>query len=341
VLLALYMLAALAGLTVLVCLGLWAVLVPRVVAVFGRTPILCAVTPPAIRDGEECKLRTSDGLMLRGTYLRTMLPERLGVIAFCHELTANRWSAVSYLEQLRRDGYDVFTFDFRNHGASDRLRGYQPLPWVTYFELADVRAVIDYLASRPDADSRGIGLVGVSKGGTAALCAAVRDRRVVCVAADSAFATEAVQLHFFRRYIEALSPAWKLAIARRMPDRALAMLALWARLVVGLRMRCRFVNVGLSLRRLTRPVMLVHGERDSMIPLDVARALRGSLGGPSKLWIVPRAKHNGAIVVARGEYERRLARFFGRRLADTRPRRSARAPMVDRARDHGEAVAAS
>ena len=68
---------------------------------------------------------------------------------------------------------------------------------------------------------------------------------------------------------------------------------------------------------------MVHGERDTMIPVAASQALRRCLPGPSKLWVVPLAKHNQALSTAPDEYRRRLLRFFRLHLAPRRSKPSA------------------
>lgn len=291
----------------------WFLYVPVVVRVFSETPLLLADSSQPVAGGEECDFPTSDGLALRGTYFTTPAEERLGVIAFCHELTSDRWSAMRYMSDLLERGFDVFAFDFRNQGASDRHAGYEPMPWVTRFELEDVRAAVNYLASRPDADSRGVGLLGISRGGTAALCAAADDPRIACVVTDGAFPLEEMQLHYMRRYMEIyLYFSWLLA---KLPDHTLGTFCRWARFIVGWRRGCKFLHVTQMTRRTRQPVFMIHGERDTYVPIKVVHELRTSLGRKPRLWVVPGAKHNRSIDVATHAYCRRIARFFQAHLA--------------------------
>jgi pimeloyl-ACP methyl ester carboxylesterase len=278
---------------------------------------LLADSSQPVSGGEECLFRTADGLTLQGAYFATPASERLGVIAFCHELTSDRWSAMRYLSDLRERGFDVFTFDFRNHGQSDRQPGYEPMPWVTQYELNDVQAAVDYLASREDADPQGIGLLGVSRGAAAALCAASVEPRIRCVVTDGAFPLEEMQLHYMRRYMEIYLPrlTWLLA---KVPDHSLATFCRWARFIVGLRRRCRFLHVTQMTRRVRQPVFMIHGQRDTYVPLEVVHELRASLGRKPRLWVVPDAKHNRSIDVATYRYRSRVARFFLQHLAGGR-----------------------
>jgi pimeloyl-ACP methyl ester carboxylesterase len=300
----------------LVLVVAWFLYVPLVVRVFSETPFLAADSSQPVSGGEECEFRTADGLTLRGTYFATPAGERLGVIAFCHELTSDRWSGIRYVSDLLERGFDVFTFDFRNQGQSHRQPGYEPMPWVTQYELNDVRAAVEYLASRDDADPRGVGLLGVSRGASAALCAAAVEPRIRCVVTDGAFPLEEMQLHYMRRYMQIyLRFSWLLA---RLPDHSLFTFCRWARFIVGLRRRCRFLHVTQMTRRVRQPVFMIHGERDTYVPLEVVHELRASLARKPRLWVVPEAKHNRSIDVATYRYHRRIARFFQQHLAGGR-----------------------
>src|SRR5438270_717442 len=80
----------------------------------------------------------------------------------------------------RAAGYDVFTFEPRSQGDSDKQPGYEPLQWVTDYEVRDFQTALEYLKARGDADPRGVGFFGISKGGSAGLMAACRDKWVRC-----------------------------------------------------------------------------------------------------------------------------------------------------------------
>ncbi len=48
------------------------------------------------------------------------------MIVYCHEYLSDRWSYHPYVDHLRDLGFDLFTFDFRNHGESENEPGYGP-----------------------------------------------------------------------------------------------------------------------------------------------------------------------------------------------------------------------
>ncbi len=129
--------------------------------------------------GETVEFTTDDGLRLAGTYLSSRTPEQAGVIVYCHEYLSDRWSYLPYIDHLRDLGFDLFTFDFRNHGESQSEPGYGPMQWTTDREVRDLRAALETLRQRHDRDPAGFGLFGVSRGGTTGLVtAAMRARRL-------------------------------------------------------------------------------------------------------------------------------------------------------------------
>jgi uncharacterized protein len=64
-----------------------------------------------------------------------------------------------------------------------------------------------------------------------------------------------------------------------------------------------------------RPLLMIHGDGDTYIKPDMARALFARAGAPREFWLVEGAKHNQALSVANGEYRRRLVAFFEQHLA--------------------------
>lgn len=280
---------------------------------FGPGPWLPNRWREPLQDAEFVEFPASDGTKLRGSYLANTAWHRRGTIVFCHELNGDRWNALPYVEDLRRRGFNVLAFDFRNQGSSSRVPDYDPMPWVTTFETADLTGAIDYLYSREDVDSSGVGVIGVSRGAAAAIGVAAQDPRVRALVLDSACPTGRLRVHeainAVRRYLRA---------PQRLLDilcRPLAVLDAWVRMVLGHRRKCRFVNVDRSARRVRQPVLIVHGENDQLVPLAVGRWLSRSIPGGAKLWTVPGAGHGMAVDVARGEYQGRIGDFFAQHLS--------------------------
>src|SRR5690242_16151284 len=186
------------------------------VRIFQEKPLFIIPRGQPLPEAEQVRFPTSDGLMLSGCYLRTPRPRR-GVILFGLEFGSNCWSCRSYCEHLVENGFDVFAFESRNQGDSDAQPGYEPLQWVTEYEVRDVQAALAYLKGRPDADPRGVGLFGISKCGGAGLFAASRRPDVACCVTDGAFGPYPTLVpymrHWFRIYtdhfaLQRLLPSW-------------------------------------------------------------------------------------------------------------------------------------
>jgi pimeloyl-ACP methyl ester carboxylesterase len=308
-----------------VCLAAWLVVqhyllrwkyLHLVVRIFQEKPLFIVPRGDPKEEAEDVSFPTSDGLTLCGCYLATHRQRRRGVILFGLEFGSNRWTCRPYCEHLVENGFDVFAFEPRNQGASDSLPGYEPLQWVTEYEVADVRAALAYLKGRPDADPRGVGFFGISKGASAGLFAAVRDSYVRCCITDGAFATYTTLVpymrHFFRIYnqdyfMQGLLPSWYYGLVGK----------------AGLRQiererGCRFPYLERVLRRLApRPLLMIYGESDTYIKPEMARALFADAAEPKEFWLVPGAKHNQALQVAGDDYRRRVLEFFEHHLADS------------------------
>jgi len=232
------------------------------------------------------------------------------VIVFCHEYLANRWSCRPYCEALRANGYDVFTFDFRNHGASDSLSSYTPMHWASNHEVRDLRAALAHVRSRAGDNAR-IGLLGVSRGGSTAMLVAARDPGVRVVVTDGAFPTNLTQLAYMLRWAKIYIGEGLLY--RLTPDWYYSLLCGIARNLAARRHGCRFPRVAKAVRKISpRPLLLIHGEKDSYIVPEIAEQLFERAGEPKEFWLVPGAKHNAAIQIATESYGRRLVEFFNK-----------------------------
>jgi pimeloyl-ACP methyl ester carboxylesterase len=243
---------------------------------------------------------------------------RRGVILFGLEFGSTRWACIPYCEFLRQAGFDIFSFEFRSHGQSAVQPGYEPLPWVTDFELADFRAALAYLRGRPDADARGVGLFGLSKGGTAGLSAAADDPYIRCFVTDGVYATHLTMKAYMSQWL----PIYKKSFLLRkfVPWWYYGRIASKALALIQQQRGCRYAHLERAMPRLgARALLMIHGGADTYIKPEMARALFDTVRGPKEFWLVDGAKHNQAIHVANGEYQQRVLAFFQRHLAADSP----------------------
>jgi dipeptidyl aminopeptidase/acylaminoacyl peptidase len=286
--------------------------------IFLEKPLFIIPRGQPLPEVEEVALRTADGLTLRGCYVKTTAPRRRGVLLFGLEFGSHRWACGPYTDFLRDAGYDVFTYEPRNQGDSDRQPGFEPLQWVTDREVADCQTAVDYLKARPDADPRGVGLFGFSKGANAGLAVGARDPYLRCFVTDGAFAWFTTMVPYMRVWFSIYDPnqmrhnlfgAWYYGLVARTGVRR-----------IERERGVRFAELERALPRLApRPLLMIHGGADTYIKADMARALFRYARRPKELWVVPDAKHNQAMHLAADEYRRRVREFFDRHLAGEAP----------------------
>ena len=284
---------------------------PIVGRIFEEKPMFLPLRVKPAAGNEDVSFRTPTGVALIGTYFKARTASRVGVLVFCHEYLSDRWSVLPYADHLRDLGFDLFSYDSRNHGASPKVPAYVPLQWVTNHEVDDLRGALAYLRTRPDADRAGFGLFGVSRGGGTALCVASRDPGVWAVITDGAFPTRGTMLSYITRWagIYVGNPEfWKV-----MPSWVFEFLGWFSRYRTERKLHCRYANVEQAARRLApRPWLMIHGAKDAYIGADIARGLFAHAGEPKEFWLVDGAKHNRCREKEPIAYAERVASFLRR-----------------------------
>jgi len=269
-------------------------------------------TPP---DGEVVTFPSLEGRSLRGMFIDRPpgAPDR-GTIIFCHEFASDMTSAGRYASALVEAGYTVFTFDFRGHGKSFTPAHFEPRYWPSNYEVHDILAAVAFVKSRRGVDSAGIGILGISRGASAAVMAAALNADIRCLVVDSVFSTD--------RRIDGLVKRWVQIFARvnlARADRSMTVHRLFRALTmfyVELKCRCRFPSTQRALMKLDAvPILFIHGERDAYVPPEQTQVLHNLKPGPKAIWICPGAKHNQAVAADPQTYHRSVTEFFNRYLS--------------------------
>ncbi len=227
-------------------------------------------------------------------------PETKRVIIGCAGYRGSKSDLIGIGSALWRAGFNVLLFDYHGHGA------YRGSPVTLAFrELHDFFAALDYTLDRvPGAR---IGLIGFSMGGAIAILGAAQRPEVRVVVADSPFATHHdVVSHNIQQVI-------------RIPGQPFAAISDYFLLrSAGYRGRdvapLRVVN-----KLAGRPLLLIHGDDDGMIPISHAHRLFAAAHEPKELWIAPGANHCGAYFLDRPAYCQRVINFFAQGLERQEP----------------------
>lgn len=267
--------------------------------------------------GDEVDFWATDGMRLAGVFMHP--PPELkpkGLILFAPEFKSDRYSCARYCLPLLRAGYDVFSFDFRGHGRSSREEGYTPRQWSSDREIADIRGAIAYCTDWLEQQGRPpeIGLFGISRGAAAGVLAAAQNPAIKCFVTDGLFSSDAALEHLMKRWAYIFARV-KFVYENHPPE--FWMFLCWAMMHKAQR---KFGVYFPSVRKVLptirpRPMLLIHGGRDSYISVDQARLLYALAPQPRYLWIVPEARHNQSVTVQPAAYARRTVEFFDRFLA--------------------------
>jgi pimeloyl-ACP methyl ester carboxylesterase len=230
----------------------------------------------------------SDGATLRGWFVPGR--ERAAVI-LVHGSGGNRDDLLGELEILSRAGFTLLAFDWPGQGESGgRTRWDEP-------ERAAVRSALDWLSARPEVDPSRVGAFGFSLGTVPLLQVAVGDPRLRAVALAGAPIGYEDHIRWdFRKY----------GLLSQLPG-------VWADRMRGMRMDAQ-VPVQIVSRLAPRPLLLILGEDDGIVPPEKTRALFAAAAEPKELLALPGVGHGeyaakGAIV-----YADHLTTFFTRAL---------------------------
>lgn len=287
--------------------------------IFTDTPPPLAMGPRdfQVMQGEEIRFRSFGGASLRGMWLWSSAKTGYrGTIVFCHEFGSNMYSCARYARPLIDAGFDVFTFDFRCHGESSCQTEYRVLQWPSDKELEDVLGACAYVEDALEQAGKGrkIGLFGVSRGAGSGILAANSDPDIACMVCDGAFSTRETIVSLMKRWVHIFAKVR--LVYENHPDVFWRLMCWLVMFVAQRKLKRRFLSVRKSLRDMaSRPILFIHGGRDSYIRQEHSELLYETAAEPKYLWIVPTAKHNQAVIVAREEYAARTIAFFAKYLA--------------------------
>jgi dipeptidyl aminopeptidase/acylaminoacyl peptidase len=104
-------------------------------------------------------ITTHDELVLNASIIRPLIisDNNNKVVVFCHGLTNNRWSLFYTMHLTLQRGYQVVTYDARNHGLSGKS-----FTTLGQIEACDLQDIIDYVKKKYQPEK--IGLYGFSMG---------------------------------------------------------------------------------------------------------------------------------------------------------------------------------
>jgi len=238
--------------------------------------------------------RTADRITLRGWYLPTH--DRRHLIVLVHGM----WSSWLEMAELGRDlherGFDVLLFDLRGHGESDPSR-----LSLGRRERGDIRAVMTWAQTEGFTYDR-VGWLGYSMGGSTVLMEAARNPRIQAAVLDSPYGD--------------LPKLLKIQLSKHsgLPDWFNPGILLAARWVYGVRtddlVPTRFARAWGE-----RPLLVIHGESDTIVPVSQARELASAAGACCLTMTLPGVDHVKCYESDPEGYVRVVGTFFDDHLS--------------------------
>jgi dipeptidyl aminopeptidase/acylaminoacyl peptidase len=249
---------------------------------------------------ERVAFQTEDGLTLRGWFIPASSTEGSSraagavgcraTIVVGHGYPFDKANILSHVLFLH-GRFNLLFVDFRYFGESEGLYTTAGL-----LETRDVEASVAYLKERTDVDPQRIGAMGFSMSAAAFILARHPDIRAIV--ADSSYSS--LEDLVGRQFFFFPGPTkWPLV----------ALTKLYARLLLGVEVDA--AAPARTVRELTAPLLIIHGEADSQIPVEHAREIYAHANpATTELWVVPGSDHGQAHAIEGPRYEVRVRTFF-------------------------------
>jgi uncharacterized protein len=220
----------------------------------------------------EVTLESGDGVRLGAWFLPAPGSGRGPAVLVCNGNGGNRALRAPLAAALSRAGLSVLLFDYRGYATNPGRPSEEGL-------AADARAAQAWLAARPEVDPGRVAYFGESLGAAVALRLAL-ERPPAALVLRSPFTSLAEVGHLHHPWLPV-----RLLLADRYDSAALV-----ARLAV--------------------PVLVVAGERDTIVPAALSRRLYDRAPAPKRLVLVPEADHNDAVLLDGHQTVAEVLRFL-------------------------------
>jgi dienelactone hydrolase len=267
---------------------------------------------------ERFSFASEAGERVPGIFMKAVrAKDRLPVIVLLHGTGSQKEEFLALMRTLADRGFAAAAIDARHHGArispkygpgneqyfAAMLDAYltgKGRPYL-YDTVWDVMRLVDYLETRPDVDSKRIGVMGISRGGTEAYLAAAVDPRiaaVVPVIGVQGFRWALDNNQWQPRVATFLPPVEGAARHEGVPVDAAFVRRFYDRVAPGI---YGDYDAGSMLALIApRPVLVINGDSDPRTPLPgvqeavgAARSVYIRMGAEDKLglYLQPNAAH--------------------------------------------------
>ncbi|WP_235988934.1 alpha/beta hydrolase [Aquibacillus kalidii] len=232
-----------------------------------------------------------DGLILKAQFLNNENGNGNAVI-LAHGYRGDHKHMSEFVKFYVDQGFDVLMPDARGHGQSEG--DYIGYGW---HDRIDYQGWINKLIKEQDTEN--IFLHGISMGAGLVLMTSGEElpEQVKGIIADSGYSSVEDELNYQLKNLYHL-PSFPLMNITS--------------LITKVRAGYTFEEASAieQVKKNTRPLFLIHGDADELVPTYMANEIYDVANGDKQLWIVPKAGHTKSYSVATEEYQKRLTDFI-------------------------------
>ena len=236
---------------------------------------------------ESVTFESSDGLNLKAWFIPS--DKSNNTIIVMHGYPTNKADVLPFSMFLLKK-FNVFLFDFRSFGESEGS-----YTTVGFKEVNDLDGAVNYLENRKDV--KNIGALGFSLGGSVALMNKNND--IKAIVSDSAYSN-------LNNMIESM---YKNFYFLKYPFVQLT--RIYGKMFFNVDLKD--VSPATAIKNINKPVLIIHGKKDSQIPVNEANVLHNA-NKKTELWVVDNADHGATYALNKVEYEKRVLEFFEKHL---------------------------
>ncbi|WP_047979815.1 alpha/beta hydrolase [Ornithinibacillus contaminans] len=249
----------------------------------------------ATQEPEILEIQSYDDLTLKAGFLKNEESSGKAVI-LAHGYRGKHDDMDDLVKYYYDQGFDVLMPDARGHGASEG--DYIGYGW---HDRLDYVKWIDLLIAEYGEED--ILLHGNSMGAALVLMTSGEElpSEVKGIIADSSYTTVKEELKHQMKYLYHL-PSFPLLDVTSVITKVRAGYYFGEASAVE------------QVKKNTRPLFLIHGDADELVPTEMAYELYDAAGGEKELWIVPNAGHTKAYTVETEEFQQRLQSFIDKAL---------------------------
>jgi len=224
---------------------------------------------------DDVKFKSADGTKLHGWFLKAKTAKPKGTVVFSHGNAGSLGHHLGFVMWLAEAGYQVFMYDYRGFGKSGGEVDREGM-------VEDVKAAFKYVCERPDVDPERLVSYGHSLGGAKSVTAIAEEKPngLKAIVIDGAFASY----------------------------RAMATL-------VGGQFGASMISDELSpkdfIKKITKtPLLVVHGDRDQVVPFSQGRELFDLANEPKTLFEVKNGRHGNSLARDHGAYRKKMLEWL-------------------------------